>query len=108
MKNKTLTLLGFAAKAGKLSFGMSKTLEALKSNKSEIIVCAENISEKSKKEISFFSHNKSIDLFILNEITIEMLSAAVGRQCGIISVNDNNFATAISKILGGNANDQQI
>lgn len=106
MNNKILTLLGFASKAGKLSFGMQKATESINKNKSKLIVMACDVSAKSQKEIIFFAHNKNISTVILREVTIEILSAAVGRKCGIISVCDNGFADAISKTLGGYANDQ--
>ena len=105
MNSKALTLLGFASKAGKLEFGMVKSGECLKKNKSALIVCASDISAKSQKEIAFLTHNKNIDIVILENVTQQELSAAVGRNCGIISVNDNGFAGAISKTLGGYAND---
>lgn len=106
MTGKVLTLLGFARKSGNLEFGMDKARESIKKNKSKLIVCACDLSPKSQKEIAFFAHNKNINSIILENITIEDLSAAVGRKCGIISVNDNGFANAISKTLGGYANDQ--
>ena len=94
MNNKTLTLLGFASKAGKLSYGMQKSCEALKNNKTRIIVCAEDISQKTLKEITFFACNKNVKTVTLN-VTVDDLSAAVGRKCGVISVNDDGFAQAI-------------
>ncbi len=106
MQSKVLTLLGFASKAGKLCYGMDKTCEFLKANKTKLVVVAFDVSQKSKKEISFFAHNKDVIAVTLEDVTIEQLSTAVGRKCGIISVNDDGFAEAISKILGGNANDQ--
>jgi hypothetical protein len=41
-------------------------------------------------------------------VTVEKLSAAVGRKCGVISVNDNGFADAIfnNQEANSNANDQ--
>ncbi len=103
---KVLALLGFASKARKLEFGMQKSSESIKNNKSQLIVYACDLSEKSRKEILFFAHNKKVDCLKLLDVTIEELSAAVGRKGGIISVNDKGFANAISKILGGYANDQ--
>lgn len=106
--NKVLTLLGFASKAGKLGFGMLQTVECIKKNKSKLIVLACDVSEKSKKEILFFTHNKNVNTVTLSEVTMENLSTAVGKKCGIISVNDKGFADSICKILGGYANDKQI
>ncbi|MBE6786913.1 MAG: hypothetical protein E7537_01035 [Ruminococcaceae bacterium] len=108
MKNKVLTLLGFASKAGKLQFGMAKSQESVRKEKSQLLICANDVSQKSKKEIAFMAHNKDLNWVTLQGVTIEELSAAVGRKCGIVSVNDNGFAKAISKVLGGYANDQQI
>ena len=103
MNNKILTLLGFASKAGKLSFGMDMSLASLKSGKSFLMVCAANVSDKSKKEINFHTQNKKVPFVILTDEDIDTVSKAVGRKCGIISVNDKSFADAIK---GEYANDQ--
>lgn len=106
MDNKILSLLGFASKAGKLGFGMSKTNECLKKGITQLIVCANDLSEKSKKEILYFAHNKNVTVSILKDVCIEKLSMSVGKKCGVVSVNDKGFAEAISNILGGLSNDQ--
>lgn len=85
---------------------MAKTGECIKKNMSALVVCAGDVSAKSQKEIAFLTHNKSISAVTLQDVTQQELSAAVGRNCGIISVNDKGFALAISKTLGGYANDQ--
>ena len=107
MNSKTLTLLGFASKAGKLVYGMQKTVEYIKNNKSCLIVMACDLSEKSKKEILFFASDKNIRVVTLKDVTVLKLSTAVGRKCGVISVNDNGFADAINNQEAMlNANDQ--
>lgn len=103
MNNKILTLLGFAAKAGKLSFGMDMSVTAVKSGKSYLVVAACDISEKSKKEIGFHTLNKNVPFIVLGDTNIETVGKAVGRKCGILSVNDKSFAEAIK---GGYANDK--
>lgn len=103
MNNKVLTLLGFAAKAGKLSYGMDMAVTSVKSKKSFLVVAAFDVSEKSKKEITFHTNNKNVSFIVLTDIDIDTLSKAVGKKCGIISVNDSSFAEAIK---GGYANDQ--
>lgn len=108
MSNKILSLLGFAAKAGKLSFGFDMTVEAIKKEKSKLIVIANNVSEKTKKEILFFKGNKKTEVITLDAVGIDELSKAVGKKCGIVSVNDKGFAEACLKarIEGGIANDK--
>ena len=103
MNNKTLTLLGFAAKAGKLSFGMDMACATIKAGKSFLVVCANDVSDKSKKEIGFHANKKEVPLIVLTDNNIEAVSKAIGRKCGILSVNDKSFAEAIK---GGYANDQ--
>lgn len=104
---KIFSLLGFAAKAGKLSYGFEATLSAVKSKKSRLVVIADDISLKSRKEITFFADKKDIKCITLEGIDIKAVSDAVGRKCGIISVNDSGFADAFAAyIQGGIANDK--
>ena len=44
----------------------------------------------------------------LEGLNIKTLSDAVGRRCGILSINDSGFADAFLKAYtrGGNANDE--
>lgn len=106
VNNKVLTLLGFAAKAGKLSFGMDMAVTSVKNGKSYLCLAANDVSEKSKKEIGFHTLNKNVPFVVLNNETIETVSKAVGKKCGILSVNDKSFAESILTIIGGYANDQ--
>ena len=96
-KEKILSLLGFASKAGKLSFGTHATEFAITSGKAKLVLVAEDISEKSVKELKFKADKKSITVLNLKGISTAELSARVGKNCGIIAVNDNGFADAIIK-----------
>ncbi len=99
---KILTLLGFAAKAGRLSFGFDTSLSAIKKQQSQIVVCGQDLSAKSFKEMSFHAQKNGVEIFSLKGITNDSLSHAVGRKCGIISVNDNGFAKSLKEeILNG-------
>ncbi len=98
MKDKILSLLGFASKAGKLSFGVHATEWAIKSGKAKLVLAAYNISEKSVKELKFKAGDK-IPVKVLMEIDIDTLSKKVGKSCGIVAVNDQGFATALSEQL---------
>ncbi len=93
MNSKTLTLLGFAAKAGKLSFGMDSVKTAVKQGKSRLIVVSIDISAKSLKEVKFLAAD-NIQVLII-DVNMETLSHAVGKKCGIISVNDKGFKESI-------------
>ena len=99
MSNKILSLLGFAAKAGKLSFGFEASVWSLKTGKSKLVAVSGEISPKSQKEMHYYAEKHKVKIIILECIDIKTISDAVGRKCGIISVNDRGFADAILKEL---------
>ncbi len=108
MNDKLLTLLGFAAKAGRLSYGANASLEAAAAKKSRVILICCDISPKSRKEILFKSEKYCTKAIVLQNYDIETVSGAVGRSCGVISVNDSSFADQAIKLTtnGGNANEK--
>lgn len=89
--------MGFASKAGKLSYGFDASIISAKSRKAKLIVVSEEISPKSKKEMQFYSQKNNIDFILLEGMDIQTVSQAVGHKCGIVSVNDKGFADAILK-----------
>ena len=99
MNNKILSLLGFAAKAGKLSYGFEASIGAVKAGKSRLVLVAQDISPKSLKETMFFADKYGVKHTVLSAIDIKTVSDAVGRKCGIISVSDQGFADGIIKAL---------
>ncbi len=108
LNNKMLTLLGFAAKAGKLSYGMDAAAGSLKAKKAYLAVAAGDVSQKSQKEIAFFAGKGNVQFLVLKGFNINAVSDAVGRRCGIITINDSGFADAFLKAYteGGNAYDE--
>ncbi len=97
MNDKILSLLGFAAKAGKLSFGTHATEFAVETAKAKLVVIASDISDKSIKEIKFKADKKQIPVIILKNTDKQTLTARIGKNCGIVAVNDSGFATAVLK-----------
>ena len=100
MNDKFLALIGFASKSGNLSFGADSVKESLKRNKAKLVIIANDISDKSRKEIKFFASKSDVPVLDA-EYDISALSHATGKKGGIISVNEIGFANAIK---GGNAN----
>ena len=92
-----LSLLGFASKAGKLSFGSHATEFSISSKRAKLVLLAQDISEKSVKEFSFKAEKENIPVAVLSGISTSALSKRVGKNCGIVSVNDQGFADAILK-----------
>jgi len=107
LNDKILTLLGFASKAAKLSFGFDAVKTALTQSKSKLVLIANDVSPKSKKEVLFFSEKFKSKALVLANYDMETLSHAVGRKCGIVSVNDASFAEGLLSAInvGRNLND---
>lgn len=100
--------MGFATKAGKLSFGAQASKAALCAKKAKLVVISFEISAKSQKEITFYANKVGVETLLLQDIDIMTLSDAVGRKCGVLSVNDSSFANAIKAEMkmGGNVYDK--
>lgn len=105
MTDKFLTLLGFAAKAGRLSYGMDMAVTAMRSKKAKLVLVCSDISPKSQKEVAYHAEKYNTEHICLGDYDKEAVSGAVGRICGIVSVNDSSFAGAVKSALakGGNA-----
>lgn len=97
MNNKILTLLGFASKAGKLSFGADCATESIRYQKAKLVISAEDLSPKSLKEITFHAEKNNIKVFSLKGVSKEDLSRAIGRRCGVVSVNEKGFAESLKE-----------
>ncbi len=95
MNNKILTLLGFASKAGKLSYGFDAVCTAISQSKSKLVLTANDISPKSQKEILFYCDKYKTQSVVLNEYDMATISHAIGHKCGIVSVNDSAFADGL-------------
>lgn len=94
-----LSLLGFAAKAGKLSFGTHATDFAITSKKASLVIAAEDISAKTVKELRFKAEKQNIPVEVLTGIDSETLSHRVGKKCGVLAVCDSGFAESMLKTL---------
>ena len=95
--DSVLSLLGFAAKAGKLSFGTHASEFAITSKKANLVLVAEDISAKSLKELKFKADKQDIPVITLTGIESETLSHRVGKKCGILAVCDSGFTASILK-----------
>lgn len=98
MNDKFLTLLGFASKAGKLSYGFDAVKTAISRQKAKLVLTANDISPKTKKEVLFFCDKFSIPHISLEDYGMETVSHAIGKKCAVLSVNDTQFANSLSNI----------
>lgn len=101
MINKVYGLLGICSKAGKLSVGTESVLEGINKNQIELVIIAEDTSQKTKQKIENVCRQKNVNIKIFG--TIFDNSKAIGKvNKAIIGIKDKNLAKAIlEKICGG-------
>ncbi len=94
--NKIFGLLGISAKAGKVVSGTDAVLEEIAKRKVKLVIIAQDASEKTKKNIKFFSEKENIEMIVFGDILNN--SKAIGKENrAIIGIKDENLANAIKK-----------
>lgn len=93
---RELGTLGLCRKAGKLLYGFdSVTAEVKKPNGAVAgTVLAEDLSEKSKKEVRYVCEKYGVPV-CLAHITMDEIKEIIGKHTGILAVLDEGLFTAI-------------
>lgn len=100
MINKVNGLLGISSKAGKVLAGTDLVLEEMSKGKVKLVIVATDASEKTIKNIKFYSEKNNVPLIIYG--TIDENSKSIGKHNkAIIAVKDKNLADAILKTIHG-------
>ena len=99
-KNKALSMLGLARRAGRLSMGHDAALSAVAEKKASLLIFASDSSQRLKREFKTFAENHGLDIAILEPVITESeIYSSCGRKAGVLTVNDDNFSKKIISIL---------
>ncbi len=100
INRKILGLIGLSAKAGKISFGADSVETQIRKRKINLVIIAENSSERTKDKFKKLSEENDIPYIIVGEI--DELSKAIGKSNkAIIGIKDLNLSKEIQKISNG-------
>ena len=100
INRKILGLIGLSAKAGKISFGADSVETQIRKRKINLVIIAENSSERTKDKFKKLSVENDIPYIIVGEI--DELSKAIGKSNkAIIGIKDLNLSKEIQKISNG-------
>lgn len=92
--NKIKSLLGFAAKAGKIQSGADRVIEAVRSLKAELLVLALDASAQSGKK--FRDKASYYEVPIIEALSTEELSKCIGKENRVcVAIVDKGFAASI-------------
>lgn len=99
-KNKVLSMLGLARRAGRLSMGHDTALSAVMEGKAECLVFASDTSERLRLEFKTAMDKRKFDIPVFyTDITIVEIYFSCGYKAGVIAVNDKNFSKKIISLL---------
>ena len=95
--SKELSLLGLAAKAGRVVSGEFATEKAVKAGKARLVLVAGDASDNSKKKFSDMCAYYKVPIYLVG--TKEELGGAIGKDYrASLGVTDDNFAVAMKKL----------
>jgi ribosomal protein L7Ae-like RNA K-turn-binding protein len=100
INNKILGLIGFAARARKICFGADSVEEQIKKKKVNIVIVAEDASERTKTKFKNLGEEYKISVFIIGKI--DEISKSIGKSNkAIIGIQDINLSNEIKRIING-------
>lgn len=98
MNDKILNYIGLATGAGKTVTGEEKTLEAIKTGKTKVVLLAANAGKSTRKRIE--DKCATYDVTLIDKYTNEELSHATGTYNRVVmAISDKGFARKIKELL---------
>lgn len=94
MKDKVLSMLGLARRAGCLEAGFDASVLAARERKAALLVAAADISGKTFKNLCYEAERAGIPAARI-EAGMEETGRACGVRAGVLAVTDGGFAKAI-------------
>lgn len=99
-RDKALSMLGLARRAGKLSMGHDMAEQALLKHKAKLLLFCRDVSPRLIKELEMTTEKHSIDITIIKtDFLMEEIYFAVGYKAGVMAVNDENFSRRMIELL---------
>lgn len=103
-QKKLLSLFSLSKRAGKLLLGFDTVKEAVGLGKAHAVFLAEDLSEKTKREVLWFCEKAGAQAIPV-PFPMEMVQAEVGKRSGILAVTEDGLEKKIvgeTKISGQN------
>lgn len=94
MMRKFFTLLGFAAKAGKISFGHDAAKQSIRAKKAAAICFSADAAVRLREELTGLGTDIPVYYTKMTSAETEKL---LGKRAAVFTVNDNGFADSLNK-----------
>lgn len=100
LKNKTLSMLGLARRAGKLSMGHDMAEKSIKAHRAKLVLLCSDASKRLVSEFERTLENFGLDVpLVVADITMDEIHFAVGYKAGVMTVDDVNFSDKIIRLI---------
>ena len=98
MNDRLLSFLGLCRRAKKLVIGAEVAEESVLKGKSALVLYASDASANNLKRVRRAADENGVQMLCAQR-TKEELSAALGRLCAVLSVEDRGFAEKLCQML---------
>ena len=102
MSDKLLSFVGLCRRAKKLVIGAQVTVESVNSGKSRLVLYASDASANSLKPVLAAAQRSGVEALDIQRGK-EELSLALGKLCGVLSVEDQGFADRLREMVAAEA-----
>lgn len=103
--NKTLSLMGLARKAGKLSIGHDTVFAAVRNGTAKAVLLTSDASPRHARELEAAEFDGNITVL---DADMDEAGRALGKRSCIFSVDDSGFAAAIEKTTRRTQNGSKV
>lgn len=97
MKNRVLSLLGIARRAGRLSLGHDAVQESIEKGEAKLVLLARDISPRTAEKVQDTAKRQGVPLIGMAD-TMDEIGMALGKRIGVLSVNDQGFAKRLTEL----------
>jgi len=102
MNNSTLSTLGLARRAGKVTYGEISCKDAIFSSHVALVILSSDCGASTRRTFERLCHEKNIPLLNI-DVTKQILGATIGKSmCSVVTVNNKGFADSINANAGNN------
>lgn len=98
MDDRLLSFLGLCRRARKMTIGAQCAIESAENKKSQLIIYARDFSRKSLKPVLEAAEKNGVAVLMIDRGKDE-LSLALGKLCGVLSVEDKGFADKLRLMI---------
>lgn len=98
MNDRVLSFLGLCRRAKKLVIGADVTVQSVEEGRSTLVIFADDASKNSLKKVFTACQDHGVTAIPAGR-NKDALSAALGRLCAVLSVEDKGFADKLEQML---------